>query len=119
MVVHGDDFTALGTPGGVNKYKKGMADSFECNFKGRLGHGPDDVKETRVLNRIVRITDSGLLYEADPRHAEMLARAPSLETCKAMVTPGVNLPFDDAAATDDDTTDHDNEESMVAATLPR
>ena len=29
VVVHGDDFTALGTPDGLDKYEKGMAGTFE------------------------------------------------------------------------------------------
>ena len=68
VMVHGDDFTALGTPTALDKYEHGMAKAFECKFKGRLGSGPDDLKEMRVLNRTVRITKSGLRYEADPRH---------------------------------------------------
>ena len=93
--MHGDDFTALGTQDGLDKYEAGMRETFECKMKGRLGRGPKDLKEMRVLNRIVRITDSGLRYEADPRHAELLAGSLNLENCKATVTPGVKLPFDD------------------------
>ena len=89
VVVHGDDFTALGTSDGFDKFEKGMTDTFECKLKGRLGTGDDDLKEMRVLNRIVRITPHGLLYEADPRHAEMLIKAFKLEDSKPVVTPGV------------------------------
>ena len=66
VVVHGDDFTALGTASALDKYEKGMQESFECKLKGRLGTDKEDAKEMRVLNRIGRITDKGLLYEADP-----------------------------------------------------
>ena len=89
VVVHGDDFTALGTPEELTMYEKGMQEVFECKLKGRLGTGPEDCKEMRVLNRIVRVTDNGLLYEADPRHAEMLIKAFQLEGAKGVVTPGV------------------------------
>ena len=89
VVVHGDDFTALGTAEGLDAYEKGMQEAFECKLKGRLGTGANDCKEMRVLNRIVRITNDGLLYEADPRHAEMLIKAFNLEGAKAVVTPGV------------------------------
>ena len=99
VVVHGDDFTALGTSDALDRYEKGMQEVFECKLKGRLGTGKDDLKEMRVLNRIVRVTDEGLLYEADPRHAEMLVKAFHLEgsTSKAVVTPGVKV-----AVTNDD-----------------
>ena len=39
-----------------------------------MGGGPNDVRELRLLNRIIRWTPQGLLYEADPRHAEQLIR---------------------------------------------
>ena len=43
-------------------YEKRMQEAFECKLKGRLGTGPEDCKEMRVLNRIVKVTDNGLLY---------------------------------------------------------
>ena len=54
-----------------------------------------DDKEIRLLNRIIRITDQGLLYEADPRHAELLAKSMNLEQCRQAATPGVKKPFSD------------------------
>ena len=72
----------------------------------------DELKEVRVLNRSLRWTAEGIEYEADPRHAEMLARALSLETCKPVVTPGVKLPFDNSAPTDDDTVDEPEDTVM-------
>ena len=104
VVVHGDDFTALGNSDGLDKLERGMTETFECKLKGRLGTGGEDLKEMRVLNRIVRITPDGLLYEADPRHAEMLIKAFKLEGSKPVVTPGVK-PSD--PETDPDKMDHD------------
>ena len=95
LVVHGDDFTAVGTPESLDKYEAGMQETFECKLKGRLGAEPDDCKEMRVLNRIVRVTDKGLLYEADPRHAEMLIKAFNLEGASSVVTPGVKVADDE------------------------
>ena len=107
-MVHGDDFTALATPEGLDLYEAGMCKAFECKLKGRLGRGEGDLKEMRVLNRIVRIDDHGLRYEADPRHVELLAGSLKLEQCKHADTPGVKLPFDekDADATDGNLDDH-------------
>lgn len=98
VVVHGDDFTALGTPEGLNHYEAGMCKPFECKLKGRLGRKSEDLKEMRVLNRIVRIDDHGLRYEADPRHAELLARSLHLEQCRHVVTPGVKEPCDEESS---------------------
>ena len=64
-----------------------MKEAFECKVKGRLGTEKEDMKEMRVLNRIVRVASEGLLYEADPRHAEMLFKAFQLEGAKSVVTP--------------------------------
>ena len=72
VVVHGDDFTALGTDVGLNLYKKGMTDTSESKIKGRLGMEKHDMKEMRVLNRIVRWhPGDGVAIEADPRHVEI------------------------------------------------
>ena len=96
VVVHGDDFTAVGSPNALNKFEEGMQKSFECKQKGRLGLRPEDCKEMRVLNRIVRVTDNGLLYEADPRHAEMLIKAFDLGEAKSVVTPGIKVVDEEA-----------------------
>ena len=53
---------------------------------GRLGEQPGCVQEMRVLNRVVRLTPKGLLYEPGPRHAEILAR--SLDVTGTRATPG-------------------------------
>ena len=65
-----------------------MKVNFEVKLKGRLGSGPNDLKEMRVLNRIVRISDAGLLYEPNPRHVELLARALHLEGANSRACPG-------------------------------
>ena len=93
MVVHGDDFSALGSDESLGKYEAGLRKSFECKMRGRLGSEPDDLKEIRMLNRIIRIAPTGLLYEADPRHAELLAKSMGLDDCRKVVTPGVKKAF--------------------------
>ena len=44
VVVHGDDFTALGTAHGLDLYEKGMQKRFECKLKGRLGFEKEDLR---------------------------------------------------------------------------
>ena len=34
VVVHGDDFSALGTDAALDKYEKGLSQKFECKFRG-------------------------------------------------------------------------------------
>ena len=36
MAVHGDDFTALGNSDGLDKFERGMTETFECKLKGRM-----------------------------------------------------------------------------------
>ena len=60
-MVHGNDFTALGTAHGLDLFEKGMQARFECKLKGRMGFGKKDLKEMRVLSRILRITNDALL----------------------------------------------------------
>ena len=64
-------------------------------MRGRLGEEAHDIKEIRLLNRIIRITPVGLMYEADPRHAELPAKSMNLGNCKHVATPGVNNGFVD------------------------
>ena len=66
VVVHGDDFTALGTSEGLDKYEQAMCSAFGCKLKGRIGHEATDLKEVRVLNKALHLTQQGLHYEADP-----------------------------------------------------
>ena len=60
VVVHGDDLTALGTPSMLDLYEAALQKSFEVKIRGRLGEHESDMKEIRVLNRILRITEGGL-----------------------------------------------------------
>ena len=59
-----------------------MVEAFDVELRGRLGKGIHDLEVIKVLNRVLRVTGNGLLYEADARHAELLAVAPGLQDCK-------------------------------------
>ena len=65
-VVHGDDFTTGGPKMELDGFKQELEKKYELKVSCRLGAAPGDDKEGRVLNRIVRWTDGGLTYEADP-----------------------------------------------------
>ena len=67
--MHGDDFTFLGTDDRLDWVTEEIKKVFEIKIRGRLGVGCKDT-EIKILNRIVRIDDQGLRYEADPRQAE-------------------------------------------------
>ena len=95
VVVHGDDFTALGTDPNLNWYETEMAKHFEIKIRGRLGEGCAGDNELRILNRVVKVTPDGLTYEADPRHTDLLSESLSLSEAKAVATPGSKDPEPD------------------------
>ncbi len=88
-IVHGDDFVLSGTAGALDEVKAGMHARFLLKELGRLGGGQGELKELRVLNRIIRWTPLGLKYEADPRHAEILVRGVA-GTERALSAPGTH-----------------------------
>ena len=98
LVVHGDDFTALGTDAALDLYERAMVAKFEVDLRGRLGFETQDQKEMKLLNRILRVTPEGLAYEADPRHMEVMAKTLGLQQCRRSGTPGNKDPNDQTAA---------------------
>ena len=88
VVVHGDDSTAMATDVYLDWYTLELEQVFEIKVCGRLGEGNAD-QEVRILNRVVRITPNGVVYEADPRHHELLTRSLGLEGGTSVLTPGV------------------------------
>ena len=51
-----------------------------------------EVRETRILKRIVRWTSKGWEYEADQRHAELIIQSMGMDAGKAVKTPGEEIP---------------------------
>ena len=82
IVVHGDDFTALGLEDDLTWYEKRLAEHFEIGDRHRISDQPGTEQEARILNRIIRVDENQISYEADPRHIELLARSLNLTTCR-------------------------------------
>ena len=89
IVVHGDDFTTLGVDSDLDWYESELKKSFEIKVRGRLGVGLPEPQEIRILNRIVRLDEDGLTYEADPRHSDLLLSSLDMAECTGAATPGV------------------------------
>ena len=70
--VHGDDFTTAGPCSALTWFETQLELKSESSKGGRLGPGPQDDNEGRVLNRVIRWTPCGLECEAYPRQAEGL-----------------------------------------------
>jgi hypothetical protein len=73
--VHGDDFTLVGPEEGLQYIIGRMKIWYELKVKAMLGPGPQDDKEVEVLNRVLRCSDEGYEYEADPKHREKILEA--------------------------------------------
>ena len=82
----------------LGEIAKALQEVWIVKVRALMGPGPSDDKEISILNRIVRWTEEGLLYEADPRHVEKLLRDAGMEDCKPITTPGVNGPKSSGAA---------------------
>ena len=67
-VVHGDDFTILGWSDQLDWFWRQIKTKFLSKHRGRIGPADGDLKEMRILNRIVTWTDDGIQYEGDQRH---------------------------------------------------
>ena len=88
VVVHGNDFVALGTDDVLSLYGAGLREAFALGECVRLGLENHHVQEVRILNMILRISDDGIRWEADPRHVELLSKSLGLETCRYVGTTG-------------------------------
>ena len=73
-MVHEDDLTAMGLQADLDWYESELGKSFKLKIRSRLGENYE-FKETRILNRIITLTEKGILYEADPRHHELMIRS--------------------------------------------
>ena len=53
-----------------------------------------DDKSIRILNRLLEWRKSGITYEADPRHVEIVLNDLDMKNCATVGTPGVELKVD-------------------------
>ena len=91
LVVHGDDFTLLGSTGDLDWFRTQIETRFEVKFRGRIGPEDSDDKSIKLLNRVIEWTPEGIRYEADQRHAEIIIESLGLrDNSKSVNTPGLN-----------------------------
>ena len=89
--VHGDDFTFAGPKLHLDWFEEQFESRYEVSKGRRLGPGAADMKEGKMLNRVIKWTPRGLDYEADPRQVERLLSDLELDGpgVKPSLTPGV------------------------------
>ena len=91
--MHRDDFTSCGASDALDWFESALAEEYEITIGPRLGPGPQDAKEARALNRIVRWCSDRIEYEADPRQVERLIADCGLDGSKPTATPGLKASF--------------------------
>ena len=69
--IHGDDFVSSAQGEQLKWMKEQLEKKYEMTTEV-MGPDKDQKQEVRVLNRILRWTQEGIEYEADPRHAEIV-----------------------------------------------
>ena len=87
-VVHGDDFTSLAVESDLLWLRDSLKKVFLIKDRGILGPESHDLKEIRLLNRIIAWEPEGIRYEADQRHSEILVSEFELDSAKGVDTPG-------------------------------
>ena len=87
-MVYGDDLVAVGKEEDLQDTEKTLKQRYKLKVE-TLGNEEKDLKEIRVLNKVIRISSAGLELEADPRHAELVVKALGLEGASVSKTPGI------------------------------
>ena len=89
-VVHGDDFASLGTEPNLIWLTQQLQNRFLIKNRGILGPDKHDIKEIRLLNRIIAWESDHIRFEADQRHGEILCEMFGVAGSKGAITPGSN-----------------------------
>ena len=91
--VHGDDFATCGPKRALDWFESALQEEYEVSIAPRMGPGPQDAKEGRALNRVIRWLDDSISYEADPRQVERLVEECGMVGSTSMATPSVRATF--------------------------
>ena len=86
-MVHGDDFIGVGPSEQLEDLRRTLEEKYKLKVE-KLGRGPGEKAEIKILNKIVRETNEGIELEADPRHVEIAIKELGIEGCKPATTPG-------------------------------
>ena len=88
-VVRGDDFTFCAASADLDWIEAMLPEWFEAKVRARLGPDDSDDKEVVILGRLVKWESWGILYEADPRHRDLVLQELGLGSeSKGLVVTG-------------------------------
>ena len=125
IVVHGDDFTALGKNADFDAYQKTSQETLEIKLRGRLGEGSPGPQQIRIVCRCCSVDSTGLTYETDPRHGDLLTSSLNLSWSNSSATPGIKPHHgrDALAITENEPEtplpDYSNPDGAIAATCAK
>lgn len=95
----------MGTEADLAWYHGILAQAFEIGSCTVISTDQEDAKSVKILNRMLRLDDTGLVFEADPRHVELLARSLKLNNCRKISTTGQQINIDDVEGFEEETED--------------
>ena len=86
---HGDDFLAEGESDDLDWLDEIMVKNFETKVLPRIGDpaAGGQVASGTHLRRIIKWTDKGFTWEADPKHAQVIVKELGLEGAKGVDSP--------------------------------
>ena len=88
IYVHGDNYVSTGTTENLQWMRAELEKRYQVKTQV-LGPGEGQLKQVNILYRIVSWDGSrGIVYEADPRHAEIVIDQLELQDAKDISTPG-------------------------------
>lgn len=86
-MVHGDDYCSVGQREDIEWSREHLDRRFTLKTT-IVGDGAKEEKEARVLNRVIRFTEQGWEFEADQRHAEIIAKEIDMESANIVASAG-------------------------------
>ena len=91
LTCHGDDFLITGALHDIKWTIATIGASFDIK-SDILGPEEGCSREVKILNRTIRWTPTGIEYEPDSKHADLIIRDLKLELSKPVATPGISEP---------------------------
>lgn len=96
-MVHGDDFVSTGIESSLEWSESVLIKDYKIK-SNMIGTDAKDEKEPKILKRIIWYTESGIEWEADLRHAELIVAQLGLTESKELSCPSA----DEVKRDDDD-----------------
>ena len=88
LMVHGDDFVAVGPEQALEEFEEEMRSVYPC-VSTTIGPSAQHAKRVKVIGRWVELTTDGVEIMPDPKYVEQALAAYGLQDCKPLASPAV------------------------------